>query len=75
MTGHASQRAASEYVGGGTVTSTVIYCWMAAVVRISPQVEGGEEEDAETPDTEEVLCTASLVALDVVVTSAACMVE
>ncbi len=76
VTGHATQRAASEYVGGGVVTSTVIYCWMAAVVRIrEPRGDEEEEEDEETPDMEEMLCTGSLVATDAIITSAECMVQ
>ena len=61
VTGHPSHKMASEYIGGGAVTSTVIYCWMAAVVRV---LDGG--------DKIEFLCTGSLVRKDLVVTSASC---
>jgi len=67
VTGHATKAEASEYVGGGTVTSTVLHCWMAAVVRVK-KVAGKEE-------TEEVLCTGVLAAPDVVVTSAECTMK
>ena len=60
VTGHTSHKMASEYIGGGAVTSTVIYCWMAAVVSVW--------EDGET----EFLCTGSLVRKDLIVTSASC---
>ncbi len=70
VTGHPTRQAASEHVGGGVVTSTVIYCWMAAVVRM--RKEPGEDKEEEV---EEMLCTASLVHTDLVITSAACTVE
>jgi len=60
VTGHPTHKMASEYIGGGAVTSTVIYCWMAAVVSVW--------EDGRT----EFLCTGSLVKKDLIVTSASC---
>ena len=53
----------SEEIGGGEVTSTVIYCWMAAIVR--------EESDG----SKDLVCTGSLGQRNLVVTSAACAHE
>ena len=51
---------------GFLLFSTVIYCWMAAVVRIS------NDDVIDGDDVEEMLCTATLVNHDLVVTSAEC---
>ena len=59
VTGHPSHKMASEHIGGGAVTSTVIYCWMAAVVSV-------------WEDGSQFLCTGSLVKRDLIVTSASC---
>ena len=45
---------------GGDVTSTVLYCWMAAIVE---QLPG---------DKKKFLCTGTLVKQDLIVTSASC---
>ena len=45
-------------ISGGRVTSTVLYCWVAAIV---------------TRDTEEFVCTGTLVAEDLVITSGSCI--
>ena len=45
---------------GGDVTSTVLYCWMAAIVE---QLPG---------DKKKFLCTGTLVRQDLIVTSASC---
>ena len=45
-------------ISGGRVTSTVLYCWVAAIV---------------TRDTEAFVCTGSLVAEDLVITSGSCI--
>ncbi len=63
VTGHPSRKMASEYIGGGAVTSTVIYCWMAAIVKVKEGEDGGPAD---------FLCTGSLVKRDLVVTSASC---
>jgi V8-like Glu-specific endopeptidase len=44
----------------GDVTSTVLYCWMAAIVE---QLPGGKSK---------FVCTGTLVKQDLVVTSASC---
>eukprot|EP00095_Tigriopus_kingsejongensis_P012218 maker-scaffold927_size80360-snap-gene-0.26 protein:Tk12218 transcript:maker-scaffold927_size80360-snap-gene-0.26-mRNA-1 annotation:"hypothetical protein DAPPUDRAFT_324324" len=61
--GGGKNREQSEYVGGGVVTSTVIYCWMAAVV--AQTAEGRNE----------FVCTGTLVKQDLVVVSASCAME
>ena len=45
----------------GDVTSTIMYCWMAAIVEILPDGEGAK-----------FVCTGALVKSDLVVTSASC---
>ena len=46
----------------GDVTSTVLYCWMAAIMEVS--------KDGDEPD--QFICTGTLVQPDLVVTSASC---
>ena len=45
----------------GDVTSTIMYCWMAAIVEILPQDKGNK-----------FICTGALVREDLVLTSASC---
>ena len=45
-------------ISGGKVTSTVLYCWVAAIL---------------TKDTGEFVCTGTLVAEDLVITSGSCI--
>ena len=45
-------------ISGGRVTSTVLYCWVAAIL---------------TRDTGEFVCTGTLVAEDLVITSGSCI--
>ena len=45
-------------ISGGKVTSTVLYCWVAAIL---------------TRDTGEFVCTGTLVAEDLVITSGSCI--
>lgn len=45
-------------ISGGRVTSTVLYCWVAAIV---------------TRDKGEFVCTGTLVAEDLVITSGSCI--
>lgn len=73
VTGHATRSEASETLGGGSVTSTVIYCWMAAIVKVSDTEVSEEGEEEEVPD--EFLCTGSLVENDLIVTSASCAIQ
>jgi hypothetical protein len=70
VTGHPSHKMASEYIGGGAVTSTVIYCWMAAIVKMEVNSEGEAEHEQK-----EFLCTGTLVRKDLVVTSASCAIQ
>ena len=68
VTGHLSQEKASEFIGGGTVTSTVIHCWMAAILE-------KKSSDSEKSAQDRLVCTGVLVHTDLVITSAACTVE
>ena len=45
-------------ISGGRVTSTVLYCWVAAIT---------------ARDTGEFICTGTLVAEDLVITSGSCI--
>lgn len=64
VTGHhgGKEQKSSEFIGGGVVTSTVIYCWMAAIMT---EVNGQKE----------FLCTGTLIKTDVVLVSATCATE
>ena len=68
VTGHSSQKEASEFIGGGTVTSTVIYCWMIAIVRKKETLD-------EKPAHDQLICTGTLVHTDLVLISASCTIE
>ncbi|TRY69434.1 hypothetical protein TCAL_03033 [Tigriopus californicus] len=64
VTGHhgGKEEKSSEFIGGGVVTSTVIYCWMAAILT---EVNGQKE----------FLCTGTLIKTNVVLVSATCATE